>query len=203
MESNLIHLNEVSVFGRSTVALFLIVGADLAFTLIHSLEEWKGSKAPLWRVFGAIVGLSIQNWVGLGLFTLGLTGLLWVVGLMAITGWAPIYGAVGPAASTIALGALMGARIGDTLVSHWLLFGVGYRPNPGLASTPLYLIEAAFLFGTFQKGLVHGHCHCLAWEGFIGGCLFFCAVLPTFWLFRTVVPSWRCPRWPRGTPLPV
>jgi hypothetical protein len=56
MTSMLDHLNQVSLFG-SAAALFLILGCNLAFTLIHILQEWKGESVPLWRVFGAVVGV--------------------------------------------------------------------------------------------------------------------------------------------------
>src|SRR5262249_29186616 len=48
----------------------------------------------------------------------------------------------GPTAA--ALGVLIGARLSDTIASHALLYTVGYRPNPGFSSTPLYVIEAFF-----------------------------------------------------------
>src|SRR3954468_5266080 len=73
MNELLDHLNQVSVFGRSTLELVVILGLDLAFTLLHTLQEWKGSEVPLWRYFGAIVGLWIPNWLGFPSFTVGLT----------------------------------------------------------------------------------------------------------------------------------
>jgi hypothetical protein len=39
MTSPLDHLDQVSIFGRSALALFLILGANWAFTLIHILQE--------------------------------------------------------------------------------------------------------------------------------------------------------------------
>src|ERR1041384_78047 len=87
------YLNRVSIFDHSTLALVLILGANWAFTLIHVLQEWKGEKVPLWRVFGAIVGLWITNRWGFAVFTLGLTAILWPVGLVAITGW-PVAGSL-------------------------------------------------------------------------------------------------------------
>src|SRR5262249_16858129 len=37
---------------------------------VHAYEEWRGEEAPLWRVFGAIVGLWVPNWLGFLSFTL-------------------------------------------------------------------------------------------------------------------------------------
>jgi hypothetical protein len=81
------YFNRVSIFDHSTVALLLILGANWAFTLIHILQEWKSEKAPLWRVFGAVVGVRVPNWLGFVFFTVVLTAFLWLLGLAAIAGW--------------------------------------------------------------------------------------------------------------------
>ena len=86
------HLDQVSVFGRSSVALFLILFIDWGFSAAHNYEEWRGEAVPLWRVFGAVVGLWLPHWVGFLLFTLVLTLLLWLVGLAGIAGWLPFAG---------------------------------------------------------------------------------------------------------------
>jgi hypothetical protein len=195
------HLDQVSVFGRSALAVVLILGIDLALSLLHSLQEWKGSEVPLWRVFGAIVGIWIPHPLGFASFTLGLTVTLWAVGLMGLAGWLPIAGPIPLCAAIGALGALVGARVADTLVSHWLLYGLGYRPNPGLSSTPLYLTEAAFIGTAFWKGFSLAPQP--AWWGFALGCLFFCLVLPALRGLRAVVPSWRRECWARWEPLPA
>jgi hypothetical protein len=44
MDAVLQHLDQVSVFGRSPVALFFILGLDWAFTAVHDYEEWRGKK---------------------------------------------------------------------------------------------------------------------------------------------------------------
>ena len=49
------HFDQVSVFDRSSAAVFLIVGFDWAFLAVHAYDEWRGEEAPLSRVFGAIV----------------------------------------------------------------------------------------------------------------------------------------------------
>jgi hypothetical protein len=196
LDAALTHLDEFSVFGRSALFLILIVAADLAITAIHSYQEWKGAGAPLWRNFGAIVGLYIPNLLGFLLFTVGLTLTLWVVGFVGISGYF-----VSPGAAAGALGGLMGARLSDTLTSHIVPYGVGYRPNPGLTSTPLYILEALFIAFAFHAGLA-------AYPkstgiGFAIGALAFVAVLPLLWLARFVVPAYyrRAP-WLRWHPIP-
>jgi hypothetical protein len=200
MDAVLTHLNQVSAFGRSAPALIAILATNLAITAIHSYQEWKGAGAPLWRNFGAIVGLKVPNWLGLLLFTDFLTLALWAVGLVGITAWFPLIGLVSPGTAVGALGVLIGARLSDTLVSHLLPYRAGYRPNPGLSSTPLYVIEAVFIALAFHAGLT-------AWPksaaiGFTLGALFFVAVLPSLWLVRCAVPAWSRTRWLPGQPMP-
>jgi len=194
------YLAQVSIF-ESMLALVLILGANWAFTLIHILQEWKGEDAPLWRVFRAVVGVRVPDRFGFWSFTVALCVIQWLAGLMAIAGWLPIFGALNVPAGVWALGVLIGARIADSVVSHWVLYGLGYRPNPGLSSTALYSIEAVFLLVTFHKGLaLHP---CAAWFGFALGAGAFIAVLPLLRVLRALAPSLRCDPWVRGEPLPA
>ena len=94
----------------------------------------------------------------------------------------------------------LGARIGDSVVSHWALYALGYRPNPGLSSTALYALEVVFLLSTFWKGLALAPR--AAWVGVAVGALFFCLVLPTLRCLR-IIPAWRREPWRRGEPLPA
>ncbi len=194
----LAHLQQVSIFS-STLALFLILGINWAFTLIHILQEWKGEEVPLWRVFGAVVGARVPDWLGFVGFTLALTALQWAVGVAAIAGWAPILGLLTLPAAVGALGVVIGARIGDSVVSHWALYALGYRPNPGLSSTVLYCVEVVFIVTTFWKGL--SLAPGAAWLGIALGALFFCLVLPLLRCLRAV-PALRREPWTRGEPLP-
>jgi hypothetical protein len=201
MTAILDHLDKVSVFGPSVVALFLILGLDWVFTGLHTYQEWRGEAAPLWRVFGAVVGLRLPNWLGFLLFTVTLTLALWGVGLAGIAGWLPLAGHLAPYKAVGALGVLIGARIADTLISHWGLYALGYRPNPGLKSTPLYVLEAVFILLTFWKGLSHDPHAALC--GFVIGAGFFILVLPALWALRIIAASWRRERWTRWQPLPA
>src|SRR4051812_7612710 len=118
MNQLLDHLNLVSVFGRSSFALFLGLGIVFAVSLLHTVQEWRGSAVPIWRNFGAIVGVWIPDWLGFPIFTVGLTAALWMAGLMGIAGWLPMFGAVALPCAVGALGVLVGASVSDTLVSH-------------------------------------------------------------------------------------
>jgi hypothetical protein len=174
--------------------LVLILAADFAFTALHSWQEWKGSGGPLWRNFGAIVGLDIADSFGFLGFTVGLTLMLFAVGFVAII--APFGGTWG----AFALGALIGARLSDTLVSHVGLYVRGYRPNPGLSSTPLYVLEACFLAFVFHALLSANSSTAIV--GFVAGAGFFVAVLPVLRLGRLVFPSRQRSPWQPGTPMP-
>jgi hypothetical protein len=175
------------------------LGFSLAFTLVHVLQEWKGEAVPLWRVFGAVVGVWIPNGLGFTLFTLALTVIQWGVSLAGIAGWLPIVGSLTMPAAVGALGVLIGARVGDSVVSHWGLYALGYRPNPGLSSTVLYVAETVFVLTTFWKGL--SLAPGAAWVGIAVGALFFCLVLPVLRSLR-LIPAWRREPWTRGQPLP-
>jgi hypothetical protein len=110
MDQALDHLNQISGFGRSAPLLILILAANFAITALHSWQEWKGAGGPLWRNFGAIVGVKIPDPLGFLGFTAALTLGLWALALIGIAGW-PRW--IPPA---FALGALIGARLSDTLV---------------------------------------------------------------------------------------
>lgn len=192
------YFSQVSIF-NSALAMFLILGVNWAFTLIHILQEWKGEDVPLWRVFGAVVGTYLPNWVGFLSFTVLLCAAQWLIGLMAIAG-RPVF-ADPPWWSIWALGALVGARVADSVVSHWLLYGLRYRPNPGLSSTLLYSAEAIFILVAFHKGYsLDPHAW---WRGFECGAGLFIAVLPALWLLRWLVPPWQRECWVRGEPIPA
>jgi hypothetical protein len=177
---------------QSLVILLVLQILDLAFTLLHSLQERKGR---LWRYFGAIAGVKIPDGFGQVVFFGGLTISLWIVGLLAITGtvlWqTPL--AFG------CLGAIIGCRISDSLFSHILPNNAGYRPNPGLPSVPLYFIEALALVVVFYPTIrIHTFPVLI---GFIVGALFFYALLPLLTTIGRVVFEPIEP-WQKGTPQP-
>ena len=173
------------------IALILLV--DFAITFSHSYQEWRGLGAPIWRNFGAIVGVDIPDRWGFSIFTVLLTVSLFAIGFVGIIGplrW-----------SAFALGALIGARSSDTLISHVLLYGVGYRPNPGLSSTPLYVLEALFIVWAFQPRLAANPSSAKA--GLVLGILAFVLVLPGLWLDATGDACLKRSPWPRWQPITV
>ena len=178
----------------SAAVLILILVADFALTLLHSYQEWKGAGAPLWRNFGAIVGLRVPDGLGFFGFTIVLTLTLFILGFVGITGL------FGPRVTALALGALIGARLSDTFVSHVLLHAIGYRPNPGLPSTPLYIIEALFIAWFFYASLAAAPSWALL--GLARGIVVFILVLPKLWVLRFVFPTWQRPAWRRWQPMP-
>src|SRR6266849_5113982 len=200
MTAILEHLDQVSVFGHSFVALCIILSINWALSALHIYQEWRGDDVPLWRVFGAVVGVRLPDWLGFSSFTLGLLLLLWGTGLAGIAGWLPIYGQLSPPYAVGALAIIIGARISDSIISHWSLYGLGYRPNPGLESTPLYVIEAYFILVVFWKGF--SLAPTAAWLGFGGGAALFILVLPSLRTLR-VIESWRREEWIPGQPIPA
>src|SRR5215468_3907496 len=189
------NLSDIWVFGSSYtfVALALLQIANLALTLLHSVQERNGK---LWRYFGAIAGVRIPDSDGQFLFFVVLTISLWIVGLLGITGtvlW-PTWLAFG------CFGAIIGCRISDSLFSHILLNNAGYRPNPGLASVPLYFIEALVLAAVFYP-TIRTHTYAVP-IGFILGALFFYGVIPGLKKFGPLLWERMTP-WKKGTPQPA
>jgi len=191
------YLNKVTILGlwfRETdlgllhqVVLALLLAINLSLTLIHSIQELKGR---LWRYFGGIAGIRIPDAVGFPTFFLGLTLLLWAVGFVAITGYVPLIG-FSQGAALGCVGALIGARLSDSLHSHFLLDRQGFRPNPGLGSTSFYLAEAVILTILFLPGLRARWIP--AAFGFLAAWAFFSSILPFLRLAREVVPWLRRP----------
>jgi len=178
---------------HTLVVLLVLQIIDLAFTLLHSLQELKGR---LWRYFGAIAGIKIPDGFGKAVFFGGLTISLWVVGLLGVTGtvlWqTPL--AFG------CLGAIIGCRISDALFSHILPNNAGFRPNPGLPSVPLYFIEALVLVLVFYPTIRMHTVPVLI--GFIIGALAFYAVIPSLKIFGRLVFDPIKP-WQKGAPQPA
>jgi hypothetical protein len=95
---------------------------------------------------------------------------------------------------------VLGARLGDSIISHWTLFLLGYRPNPGLSSTVLYALEAILILAAFQPGF---HLQrTAAWCGFVIGFGFFLVIIPLLMLLRRFFKPWQRERWIRGRRIP-
>lgn len=191
------HLPQVSAFGAASALFPLMLVASLVFTLIHAVQEYKGR---LWRYFGAIGGLTIPDGIGIAVFVVLLLIWLWVMALAGIAGWLPGLGSVRVELTMIAIGFLIGGRLADSWFSHLRLARRGYRPNPGLSSTPLYVMEAAMLTIVFGRGLA-GY-PAASTIGLALGILLFFSVLPVVRLLRAVLWSIRREPWIAGQPRP-
>jgi hypothetical protein len=194
-----VYAESVSSLGRSAAAPLVLLALSWAFSAVHVFEEWKGSDFPLWRAFGAIEGVYVPNSLGFLFFTVALLLVLWIIGLGAIVG----LGFGGPLTAeqgVFWLGALIGALVSDCLFSHWIPYLAGYRPNPGLRSTALYVLEAAVLLLLFWKGLSAHPSQAIV--GVLLGALFFLAVWGFLVALRLCVPPWRRSPWVSGQPIP-
>lgn len=191
LRTMLLHIEQASWFGPWIAAVIVLLSVNLALTTLHSLQELRGR---LWRYFGAIKGVWIPDLVGILFFFVLLTLTLWSIGWVGITGYVPIAGQSEGLAAW-AIGFMIGGRLSDRLYSHVRLDSQGYRPNPGLRSTPFYLAEAALLTIVFLPALIDHFI--LAPLGFVFGWGAFFIVLPALGLFR-VVPFLRREPWQAG-----
>jgi len=112
-------------------AAYYLFGASFLFTLIHTADEvFAGPGSPFWDYYRAHFGRGLNDLIGTLLFV-GLALTLWG---LAVGGYL--------CGSELLLGGLIGARVGDAVISH---FGLRLRfsgPNPGLSSAPLYVLES-------------------------------------------------------------
>lgn len=188
------NLQNIWILGTSaTVTLLAIIQIiNLALTLLHSLQERSGK---LWRYFGAIVGVRIPDTFGQLVFFGGLTLSLWAVGVIGI------YGTVmwqTPLAFGF-MGAIIGCRLSDSLYSHVRLNALGYKPNPGLGSVPLYVIESMALVIIFWPMISSNLVTVLI--GFAIGAFAFWSVIPTLRALGPLVFE-KIEPWKQGTPQP-
>lgn len=193
------YADSVSSLGRSAVMPLLLLVLSWGFSAVHVFEEWKGAGFPLWRAFGAIEGVYVPNGLGFLFFTVALLLILWIIGVGAIVG----LGVAGPLTAqqgVFWLGALIGALVSDCIFSHWIPYLAGYRPNPGVRSTALYVLEAAVLLVLFRKGLSGYPPQAVV--GALLGALFFLAVWGVLVALRLCFPFWRRPPWVSGQPIP-
>jgi len=193
------YAENVSSFGGSPFWLFVILRLNLAFSAIHIFEEWRGSEVPLWRAFGAIEGVYVPDWLGFPLFTVLLLIILWIVGVGGIAGQS-VFGPVAPGEGVFLLGVIVGALVSDSIFSHWILYLTRFRPNPGLRSTSLYVLEAVLILVAFWKGRsVYPE---IALSGIVLGALFFLAVWGLIVALRLCFAPWRRTPWLNWQPIP-
>lgn len=111
----------------------VLAAASVLATVVHTLDEVEGEGGPIWTYLARTYGPEVPDWVGAGgllVFSAAQAG-------AALVGYAA---GVGPV-----LWALATVRTADCLVSHWGPWLAGRRPNPGLATTPLYAGEATLI----------------------------------------------------------
>ena len=188
------YLQQTSILGDRPGLAIGLLALSIILTIIHASQERRGK---LWRQFGAIAGIRIADWVGLTIFFAGLIVLLALVAALGLTGW---FGSLEPAWGVAAIGALIGARLGDTAFSHVTLHLQGYRPNPGLSSTPLYLLEAAALQVIYLPGILAHSAFALAGIG--AAALLFFIIIPFLRVLRRFEKI-QHPRWQPGSPPPA
>jgi hypothetical protein len=153
----------------------LIFFVSVIFTVFHAAEELWGPGGPLWRNFGRIVGLDLPDLLGFLSFTVGLSVMLFGVAFGAYCFDSGFWVSV-----------LIGARLGDCLISHWSLSAIGLSsPNPGIYSTTLYAAEGIWLICWLAEGALT-----ISLVGIVLGGGFFALVLPSLYLLRILIPVW-------------
>lgn len=131
-------------------------------TLLHAGEEVLGDGGPLWSEFGRLAGVRVPERAGF--FSVAIV-LPTVLGTAAILGY--VFG------SQVAVSILIGARLGDAAFSHVGLWLSGLsRPNPGIKSSLLYIVEGVAGLWLFSVSPLVA----------IGSALSFVAVIPGLWL---------------------
>ena len=121
-------MKEVTIFVLEHSDLMLLV--SVLFTLAHAGEETWGDGAPFWRYYAGIARVRFPDLLGFLVITLTLPLTLIVLAYLGYyqhADWA--------------LAVLFGARLGDAVFSHLLPAAAGWRPNPGVWSSGLYVME--------------------------------------------------------------
>lgn len=175
----------------------MLLAVNLALSLTHATQELRGR---MWRYVGAIAGVRIPDVWGVAFFFVGLTLVLVTVGVLALVGLPlmPDY------LRMAAVGTMVGMRLSDSWFLHAKLDREGYRPNPGLPSVPLYVVEAVFLAVLFSKGVLADvpSTGIGALIGFAFGALFFVSVLPIVGFLGKLLPGLKDQIWQPGSPMP-
>jgi hypothetical protein len=203
MEHFVSYFSQISILprlGGETLILYagiVILVVNYLLTLLHSKEEWSGY---LWSYFGAIAGLRIVSRLWRVIFFIGLTSTLWIFALVGLVGlpfsdqpqwW-----------NLLALGLLVGARVGDWWHSHEKL-AKKWDQNPGLPSGRFYLMEAIILTVILWPGVFT----LFYWIGFIISWFAFYSIVPGLKLiakkgwFQSALPPVK--PWPPWEPRPL
>ena len=134
----------------------LMFAFSVLASLVHGFEEGSGD---LLAYFSKIAGFDPPpSWASP--FAVG-------VALPTTLAWFATLGYLHE--SQFALALLLSARVTDSLLSHWLLLFFR-RPNPGIYSTALYIVEAAILASLLTPDV--------RWDGIVFGFLPFLITNP-------------------------
>ncbi len=190
------YVDDVSVFGNAPIVAVFLAIIDMGLTFLHGNQE---RQDRLWRYFGAIHGFRFPDRLGLPVFFVSLTLLLWVVAIVGILGVCTWSGNRLHGLSIAAVGTLIGGRLTDSWKSHIELSRKGYRPNPGLASVPFYIAEAVVLAAIFAPGLIHDWPFAILGVA-VGAGVFWLLVPISLRLLALLLP--RHQPWIAGQPMP-
>jgi hypothetical protein len=191
------HLASISLLPASAAVFLIAISADMLLTVSHTIQE---VRAKMWRYFGAIAGMRFPDPLGLIIFAVLIGGIFWGSAFAGIAGWIPFYGTVPANISVGAIGVTIASRLSDAWYSHIELDRRGFRPNPGLPTAGLYLLEGLLLPIVFFPGL---RAHPIpALIGAAGGWVLFVTVPFNFRAVRALLPKSHAPVWRAGEPLP-
>lgn len=191
------HLGSISLFPATTAVFLLVICSDMALTVAHTVQE---VRARMWRYFGAIAGMRFPDPLGVFIFAGFIGGLFWGSAFAGIAGAIPFIGPVSIEISVGAIGVTIASRLSDAWYSHIELDRRGFRPNPGLPTAGLYLLEGVLLPILFFPGL---RAHPVpAAIGAAIGWVTFVTVPFNFRAVRALLPNSHAPVWRAGDPLP-
>jgi hypothetical protein len=191
------HLASISILPASVAVFLVVIIADMSLTVAHTYQE---VSARMWRYFGAIAGMRCPDALGIFIFAGFIGGLFWGSAFAGIAGAVPFIGPVSIEVSVGAIGVTIASRLSDAWYSHMELDKRGYRPNPGLPTAKLYLLEGILLPIVFFPGL---RAHPVpALVGIAIGWVTFVTVPFNFKAVRALLPKTHAPVWRPGEPLP-
>lgn len=191
------HLGSISILPVSVAVFLVVMAADMSLTVAHTYQE---VSVRMWRYFGAIAGMRFPDGLGIFIFAGFIGGLFWGSAFAGIAGWVPFIGTVSTELSIGAIGVTIASRLSDAWYSHMELDRRGYRPNPGLPTAKLYLLEGVLLPITFWPGLSAHPTPALV--GIAIGWVTFVTVPFNFKAVRFLLPKSHAPVWRPGEPLP-
>lgn len=154
----------------------------------------------MWRYFGAIAGMKFPDPLGVAIFAGFVGGLFVAASFAGIAGALPFIGPVPDAVAMGAVGVTIVSRISDGWYSHIELDRRGFRPNPGLGTARVYILEGITMAILFLPG-IRMYPAATAIGGLIGW-ITFITVPFNFRAVRAHLPKSHAPMWKAGDPIP-